>query len=62
MSESDKKTECVKVWMTEAMFRDLSREAAGDDRKLSDFMSLILERWLYGNRRQKSLEGLDRPE
>lgn len=44
------------------MFRDLSREAAGDDRKLSDFISLVLERWLYGNRRQKTLEGLDRAD
>lgn len=56
MSESDKKTECIKVWMTEKMFRDLSRDAMFDDRKLSDFIGLILERWAYGNTSQKELE------
>lgn len=38
MSDDGKKTECIKVWMTERMFRDLSRDAMFDDRKLSDFI------------------------
>lgn len=56
MAEDGKKTECVKVWMTERMFRDLSRDAMYDDRKLSDFIGLVLERWAYGNTRQRELE------
>ena len=56
MSESDKKTECVKVWMTETLFKQLSREAAMDDRKLSDFIALALDRYLNGNKRQRELE------
>ncbi len=62
MSENDKKTECVKVWMTEALFKQLSREAVMDDRKLSDFMCICVDRYLNGSKRQRELEGLDRPE
>lgn len=62
MSDDGKKTECVKVWMSEKLFKEISREAAADDRKLSDFMCLVLDRWLNGNKRQMSLEGLDRPD
>ena len=62
MSEGDKKTECVKVWMTETLFKQLSREAAMDDRKLSDFISLALDRYLNGNKRQRELEVSDRGE
>lgn len=62
MSESDKKTECVKVWMTEAMFKLLSREAAMDDRKLSDFMCLCVDRYLNGSKRQRELEVSARDE
>jgi len=62
MPDDGKKTECVKVWMTERMFRDLSRDAMFDDRKLSDFIGLILERWAYGNTRQKELKVPDRDD
>ena len=62
MSDGDKKTECVKVWMTEGLFRQLSREAAMDDRKLSDFIALALDRYLNGNKRQRELEVAERGE
>lgn len=45
----DKKTDCVKVWMSERLFSDLSRLATLDDRKLSDFIGLVLERHCYGD-------------
>jgi hypothetical protein len=62
MSESDKKTECVKVWMTEGLFKQLSREAAMDDRKLSDFMCLCIDRYLNGSKRQRELEVANRDD
>lgn len=52
MSEHDKKTECVKVWMSERLFVDLNRLAILDDRKLSDFIGLILESKAYGDVRR----------
>lgn len=58
----EKKTECVKVWMGERLFLDLNRAAILDDRKLSDFIGLILERHAYGISRRFDHEGPDRPE
>lgn len=56
MSEHDKKTECIKLHVSERVFKDLARAAEEDDRKLSDFIGVVLEKWLYGNRRQLELE------
>ena len=62
MSEDGKKTECIKVWLSERLFKQCAHEAAIDDRKLSDFIGLCLDRYLNGNSKQKSLEGLDRAD
>ncbi len=64
MADSDKKTECIKVWMSERLFIDLNRLAILDDRKLSDFIGLILERHAYGNARRtlRDEEGPNRPD
>ena len=60
MSDDGKKTECVKVWMGEALFKQLSREAAMDDRKLSEFMCICIDRYLNGSKRQRELEVTER--
>ena len=60
MSEHDKKTECVKVWMSERLFVDLNRLAILDDRKLSDFIGLLLDRAAYGIAKPRTAEGADR--
>lgn len=62
MSEHDKKTECVKVWMSERLFVDLNRLAIMDDRKLSDFIGLLLERAAYGIAKARTPEVPDRGE
>ena len=62
MADSDKKTECVKVWMSEKLFIDLNRAAILDDRKLSDFIGLALERLAYGISRRTDGEGPNRPD
>lgn len=62
MSEHDKKTECVKVWMSERLFVDLNRLAIMDDRKLSDFIGLLLERAAYGLTKPRTGEVPDRGE
>lgn len=62
MSEHDKKTECVKVWMGERLFVDLNRLAIADDRKLSDFIGLLLERAAYGIAKPRTSEVPDRGE
>jgi hypothetical protein len=52
MSDDDKKTEQVKVWMTERLLTDLSRLADANDRKLSDYITVILEHHVYGHLRK----------
>ena len=60
----EKKTECVKVWVGERLFVELNRCAIRDDRKLSDFIGLLLERHVYGHRPrpEPEAEGADRCE
>lgn len=48
----EKKTEQVKVWMSERLFTDLSRIAQSQDRKLSDFIAVVLEGHAYGHLRK----------
>ena len=62
MSGDEKKTECVKVWMSEKLFVDLNRAAILDDRKLSEFIGLILDRYAYGISRRNDEEGPNRPD
>lgn len=45
----EKKTGCVKVWLAEPLELELHRLAARDDRKLSEFIGLILRRYVYGH-------------
>lgn len=49
MAETLKRTECVKVCMEERLFVDLNREAIRQDRKLADFLYVIVRRYAYGN-------------
>ena len=49
MADTSKRTECVKVCMDEQMLLDLNREAIRQDRKLSDYLYLVLRRYAYGN-------------
>jgi hypothetical protein len=49
MADNTKRTECVKVCMDEQMLLDLNREAIRQDRKLSDYLYLVLRRYAYGN-------------
>lgn len=62
MTTTDKKTEQVKVWMDEKLFVDLNRLAIVDDRKLSDFIGVVLSRYVYGHgsRTQEPIEGANR--
>lgn len=46
---TDKKTEQVKVWMEEKLFVDLNRLAISEDRKLSEYIGVILSRHVYGH-------------
>jgi hypothetical protein len=49
VADATKRTECVKVCMPEQMLLDLNRQAVREDRKLSDYLYLILRRYAYGN-------------
>lgn len=49
MSDTLKRTECVKACFEERLFIDLSKEAARQDRKLADLIYIIVRRWAYGN-------------
>ena len=44
-----KRTECIKVCMEERLFVDLNRLAILDDRKLAEYVYLVLWRHAYGN-------------
>ena len=60
----DKKTEQVKVWMDEKLFIDLNRLAIADDRKLSEYIGVVLARHVYGHgsRVAENNDGANRPE
>lgn len=44
-----KKTEAVKVWLSEPLELELRRLADRDDRKLSEYIGMILRRHVYGH-------------
>lgn len=62
MAESSKRTECVKVCMSEEMFLDLNHDAIHADRTLAEFIYLLLRDWKYGHgtRRHPGREGTER--
>lgn len=49
---AEKKTERLTIWLPESLVNDLSRMAHDDDRKLGEFISLSLYRYVYGHRKQ----------
>lgn len=45
----DKNTEQVKVWLDEALLLALSKLADRDDRKLSEYIRVVLSHHVYGH-------------
>jgi fructose-1,6-bisphosphatase/sedoheptulose 1,7-bisphosphatase-like protein len=45
----DKRTACVKVYVSEPLELELRRLAEADDRKLSDYIAVILRRHVFGH-------------
>lgn len=45
----DKKTESVKVWLSEPLELALRRLADAEDRKLSDYIAIVLRRHAWGH-------------
>lgn len=44
-----KRTECLKVYVCEALELELRRLAELDDRKLSDYIAVVLRRHVFGH-------------
>ena len=61
---ADKNTEDVKLHLPPGLELELRRLADADSRKLSDFIRLVLSRYVYGNRATPSeeSEGANRRE
>ena len=57
----DKKTERLTLWLPDALKVDLMHLAAGDDRKLSEYITHILYGHCYGYRRLQD-EGCEAAE
>lgn len=49
MTDDGKRTESVKVWLSEPLELALRRLADGEDRKLSDYIALVLRRHVWGH-------------
>ncbi len=49
MASEGKKTEPVKVWLSEPLELELRRLADLEERKLSDYLGLVLRRHVYGH-------------
>lgn len=47
----EKKSEPIKIWTSESLLLEPTRLAADDDRKLSDYITRVLERHVWGHRR-----------
>lgn len=64
MAEDTKKTEFVKVWMGDKLYVALNRLAAADDRKLSEYVGLVLGRHVFGHdtRQPDEEDGANRGE
>lgn len=45
----EKKTESVKVWLSEPLELELRRLADREDRKLSDYIGTVLKRHVWGH-------------
>lgn len=64
MVDDRKRSEAVKVWLTERELVDLSRLAAREDRKLSELIRVIVRRFMYGtiNPEIEDVHGSIRPD
>lgn len=49
MPDDVKKTESVKVWLSEPLELELRRLADADCRKLSEYIGIVLRRHVWGN-------------
>lgn len=49
MLDDRKRTETVKIMMTEKVFHDIGRLCARDDRSPAELIHLIVKKYLYGN-------------
>jgi hypothetical protein len=45
----DKRTECLKVYVSEPLELELRRLAEGEHRKLSDYIAIVLRRHVFGH-------------
>jgi hypothetical protein len=45
----DKRSECVKVYVSEPLELELRRLADAEDRKLSDYIAIVLRRHVFGH-------------
>jgi hypothetical protein len=45
----DKRSECIKVYVSEPLELELRRLADGEDRKLSDYIAIVLRRHVFGH-------------
>ena len=48
MADDHKRTEALKLWLTEQELLDLTRMAIKDDRKPGEMGRVILRRFIYG--------------
>lgn len=48
MADDNKRTEPIKLWLTEQELLDLTRLAIKDDRKPGEMGRVILRRYMYG--------------
>lgn len=64
MLEDGKRTEAMKVWLTEREFHDLCKLAIRDDRKPGEMLRVIVRRAMYGTIAADSHEvnGANSPE
>ncbi len=60
----DKKTESIKVWLSEALELELRRLADLDQRRLSEYIGVVLRRHVFGHvvPPSESTEGAKRPD
>jgi hypothetical protein len=61
MADDSKRINCVKVCFDDALFIAIGRMAAREDRKVADFIHLVVRRHVYGNyqRNPETPEGTD---
>lgn len=64
MPDDGKKSEAIKVWLSEPLELELRRLADRDERKLSDYIGIVLRSHVYGHlaRATDDAEGAKRGE